>query len=370
MLILVGLLLLLGTVAVYLVLRPSLSQPQANETPQAATQVPADLTQVVVAAQDLHRGDTVSEGALTLFPWPAAAVPEGAVSKMKELIGLKARTDILRGELVLKSLVVETVAQLAADGSYPALSVPRDQVAIAVPVNRFSGVAQALQPGDRVDVFFTLTFVDLDQETQSKLPNQTARVVGPSQVEGGENVLSGGISAGGEGSEVGQGQGDALGAPLYQVPSEPQRPRLVTQMIVQNAMVLHVGPFTEADRLGPQAATPTPEALPAGAPTPTPAPGAAAVPTRDIVTLVVPKQDALVLNYAIHAFWNGSADFTLVLRSAGDTGQIITESVTLQYLIDRFDISVPAKQPYGLEPRQDKPQQPAPETPIAPAPGS
>jgi hypothetical protein len=28
--------------------------------------------------------------------------------------------------------------------------------------------------------------------------------------------------------------------------------------------------------------------------------------------------------------------------------------VTLQYLIENYDITVPAKQPYGLEPRNDE----------------
>ena len=40
----------------------------------------------------------------------------------------------------------------------------------------------------------------------------------------------------------------------------------------------------------------------------------------------------------------------LVLRSAGDANQVPTESVTLQYLLDRFGIELPPKLPYGVTP--------------------
>ena len=36
------------------------------------------------------------------------------------------------------------------------------------------------------------------------------------------------------------------------------------------------------------------------------------------------------------------------MRSAGDTTLTETESVTLQYMFDRFSISLPAKLTYGL----------------------
>ena len=38
---------------------------------------------------------------------------------------------------------------------------------------------------------------------------------------------------------------------------------------------------------------------------------------------------------------------TLALRSAGDATKTDTESVTLQYMFERFNIALPAKLPYG-----------------------
>jgi hypothetical protein len=72
----------------------------------------------------------------------------------------------------------------------------------------------------------------------------------------------------------------------------------------------------------------------------------AALERPDIITLVVTPQDAVVLTYLVAA----DIDLTFALRSAGDNSQVDTESVTLQSLIDRFQIAIPAKLEQGLEP--------------------
>ena len=47
---------------------------------------------------------------------------------------------------------------------------------------------------------------------------------------------------------------------------------------------------------------------------------------------------------------------TLTLRSPNDpTPEIETDSVTLQFLIDNYDIAIPSKLPYGTEPRLTAP---------------
>jgi hypothetical protein len=44
----------------------------------------------------------------------------------------------------------------------------------------------------------------------------------------------------------------------------------------------------------------------------------------------------------------------LTLRAPGDTSADETTSVTLQYLLDNYDITVPIRLPIGLEPRLDE----------------
>ena len=95
----------------------------------------------------------------------------------------------------------------------------------------------------------------------------------------------------------------------------------------------------------PATATPEPGAEQQQvAPTPTPVP----LPP-DVITLIVSPQDAVTLNYLMLA----GANLNMVLRSAGDTDVQTTEAVTLQFILDQYQIPNPAKLPYGLEPRID-----------------
>ena len=112
-------------------------------------------------------------------------------------------------------------------------------------------------------------------------------------------------------------------------------------------MVLHLGEFgvkpppvaAQTAAAPVEGATPTTEAPP----TPTPLP-------PDIITLVVSPQDALVLNYInrLTEKYPRSVEMTLALRSAGDTTVTETESVTLQYMFERFNITLPTKLNYGV----------------------
>jgi hypothetical protein len=64
------------------------------------------------------------------------------------------------------------------------------------------------------------------------------------------------------------------------------------------------------------------------------------------LTLIVSPQDALVLKWALET--NASID--LVMRSAVDQDIYAQpEAVTLQYMLDRFQIAVPPKLPHAPE---------------------
>jgi pilus assembly protein CpaB len=152
--------------------------------------------------------------------------------------------------------------------------------------------------------------------------------------------------------------------PVFLLPSEKPRPRLVSQTMLQDIVILGLGTFTGAE--DQPIAAPAPESQP----TPTPAsqaqdqtPPEKVVP--DVVTLIVAPQDAVTLNYLMLA----GANMNLVLRSAGDSEVKNTEAVTLQFILDQYQIPNPAKLPYGLEPRLDgfpSSIQPFPEPVLAP----
>jgi pilus assembly protein CpaB len=66
----------------------------------------------------------------------------------------------------------------------------------------------------------------------------------------------------------------------------------------------------------------------------------------DIVTLLVTPQDSITLNYLMLT----DAEIRLTLRNPSDQARQATEAATLQFLLSQYNIPVPAKLPYSLEP--------------------
>ncbi|NOG51468.1 MAG: hypothetical protein HND48_20130 [Chloroflexi bacterium] len=221
---------------------------------------------------------------------------------------------------------------------------------VALPMDRLTSAAYALQPGDRVDIITSLLFVDIDEEFQSALPNDI-RIISVEAVENGGvryNVLA-----------PVDGRTDSLPVPLGNVgisqlpviiaPSEDPRPRLVTQMTIQDALVVNVGDFPRNGRLFRASSASAPEA----APTPAPAPvgGTNATPTPlpprpDIVAIAVSPQEAVVLAYYVEA----KIPITFALRPANETGIASVRQVDLDYIMDQYRIVLPRKLPYSIEP--------------------
>jgi Flp pilus assembly protein CpaB len=322
-LVIVGLILVAGAVLVAVLLWRGRQQPEPSPVlveegvPVAETPPPEDMKQVVVAALDIPRGTriTAENNAVKVATLPQTALPEGALTDLEAAYGRIARVDVVKDTPITRGMLVEAVLQ-----------IPAGKVAYAMPVARYSSVAWAIQPGDHVDVLISVLVVELDEEFQTALPNNST-CVQPTAEEGCQGGLIGRLEV----------LPNAWVVNL--TPNEEQRPRLVTQLTVQDAIVLRVGDWPgEEDLPAPEEELVEEE----GAPQPTPAPRAAIEP----VTLIVTPQDAMVLKYAEEV----GASIDLVLRSAEDTGEITTEAVTLQYLFDRFAIELPPKLPYGVTP--------------------
>jgi Flp pilus assembly protein CpaB len=393
LLIVVFLLVVVGLLAVVLVsgvLTPSEeAEPEIAEEPtETPTPVPTAVptANILVAVQQLPRGLKIPPGAVDVREWPEDAIPVNAIRVpsgedpqaiiLQQVIGKIARSDIAIEQPILTTLLVPDLTQIAAEGSDAAAVLPQGLVAVAVPMNRLSGVAYAIQDGDRVDVILSFILVDVDEEFQSILPNQVMPVFFGTFTEEGSRTTT---DIAGNACETANLDPSARVGPCTLgrietippgelanvVPIEPQRPRLVSQRSVESALVIHVGEFPLDGRFISQTATPLPTDVP---PTATPIPegeeGAAPPPAAeeeappeaptvtptptvpDIITLGVTPQDAVVLTWAI----NSGVDLKLALRSATDVPQVPTTSVTLQYMIETYNITVPPKLPYSLDP--------------------
>jgi Flp pilus assembly protein CpaB len=347
---------ILALVAFVVVWRQFLS-PQVATSPQELVPTPVIPTvNVVVLTQSVSRGTALESAVLGLVPYQPELFIEGMFSDINEVDGRLAKFDLPSGIPLTSSMLVSSAEQLSDTGSTAALSIPRGMVAVSIPINRLSSVSYAPHSGDHVNVIVSLLLVDLDTDFQTKLPNTAGTVIAPGTVgEEGPNYLTAQVSGGGEGgTTVGKAElVPGLGQTVYSMPTESQRPRLVSQYLLQDVVVLKVGEFPY-------------EGLPE--PTPEPAEGdaqpveevqgqeqaPAVPPPPDLITLIVSPQDAITLNYLLYYQAYLGSQLTLALRSAEDDSRVATEAVTMQYLLEQYNIPVPAKLPYGIEPRQDK----------------
>jgi pilus assembly protein CpaB len=290
--------------------------------------VPPEGKNIIVAAQDIPRGTLITprSGAVVTATWPQdSAAVELAIKRASEAYGRITRVDIVRGSPILDKMLAAGPEGLGATGSDAALQIPSGRVAYALPVARYSAVAWALRPGDHVDVILSLLVVDLDEEFQTLLPNEST-CVSPTEEEGCQ------------GGPVGRLEALPNGWVVKVVPSGEQRPRLVTNLTVQDAKVLRIGDWEEEEG--------APEAAPEE---PVEGEEATPVPKPEVrpLTLAVTPQDAMTLKYAEEI----GANIDLVLRSVADANKVFeTESVTLEYLFEQYNIEQPPKLPYGITP--------------------
>lgn len=351
-------------------------QPGAQEGP-APTPTPEPV-KVVFVAVPVVKGDTLKAESIEARGWPEDQVlPEMFLeSEMPEIVGRQVKYDLNAGIPLLRSMLLDPGEQVSDAGSPWAHRIPRGSVAVSIPVSRLSSVSYAPRPGDHVDVIASVLFVDLDTEFQSILPNYTGLVVasGPPDPETGERdpltVEIGSLLprnlpdvTGEMGNPASASPGvygrvaidPVLGQAVFLVPSEQQRARLVSQMLLQDVVVLQMGDFQtiaeeEAKKQQEEAAAQegaAQETQPAEEAQPT-------VKVPDVVTLIVTPQDAVTLNYLMFS----GAELTLALRNIFDPDRLVVNPVTLQFLLEQYQIPVPVRLPYDLHPRIDDLQQP------------
>jgi len=129
--------------------------PQSAHGAPAATPSLAGLTPVVIARADIPYGAKLDAGRLQLAELPLTAVPKGAYSSIRQIVGeaggppivltpISAREPILASKLSGAGAKA-TVAAVIADGKR----------AYTIAVNDVAGGGGHILPGDRVDVVLT-----------------------------------------------------------------------------------------------------------------------------------------------------------------------------------------------------------------------
>ena len=333
-----ALILIIGLAVVALVFRQYLGA----ESPVAETQ--PTTVQIYIAGQNIPQGEPITEDVLATLDIPQDKVASVmfTTGQKDELVGKIARYPIDQGVVITRPMVSD--GQLAEGGPEWAAQIPQGMAAIAIPTTRLASAAYGVRDGAHVDVSACFLFVDVDPSYQSELPNDVGFLTGPTDIKPPDMP---GVTLGIYPPDIPQSQGRTEVEPAFQqgiyvMPSERQRPRLVCQMLLQNVKVMKMGgfPFQQAPVDTGQADQQQQQAQ--------------VVPQTDqnpdIVTLLVTPQDSITMSYLVYT----GAKITLTLRNATDESRVVTEAATLQFLLSQYNIPVPAKLPYALEPRVDE----------------
>lgn len=319
-LILLGILLLVGALAVLVILPKTLETPPPVEQPTPTPEI--QTTEILVAAQNIPRGAVISPDAVVPSKWPNDSLPPAdlIITDPEKVVGQIARTDIFRGQPMLKSLIATDPKELAAIGSDASLFVPAGKVAMAFPINKLTSVGYAIGAGDHVDVIVSFAIVEVDQEGQFPIIPFNRDLV--------DELVAAGLEP-----------QDAVARVLSKLDSATIKPRLLSQLTLQNIEVLHVGEWPLGGILPKTTPTLSPEQqiaqaqTAAGTATPTP-------PRPEMIILLVDQQQALILQWLQQ---EGDIALNLVLRGAGDNAPVSTETVSYQYILTNFNITIPPK---------------------------
>lgn len=267
----------------------------AQEEVVAPTEVPKQ--KVLVALQNIGQANMIDPALVELREFEQTQVPPDAVLNTADIAGKLAAVDISQGQIIRRDMLTDE-EEIVKMGVNAAFLIPPGRVAVAFPIDELSSVAYALEAGDTIDMLITMELVNIDPETQIKLPL-------PSEETDVENMQ--------------------------------QIPRMVSQLTLQDVSILKIGPWGEKPLEPPttdeETAQPPPEEEEGPAPGPT------------IMTVLVDQQDALVLKFARES--GASIDFAL--RGKLDHDIVSTEPVTLDYMIRRFNITPPERMPYAIE---------------------
>ncbi len=343
-------------------LQPNRAQPTpvAPDTPPPTPTPAVRLISVVVAGTDIPIGTRLTANLLQVVRRPETNIAlQGGytLADPAQLEGEIVKVNVARGQEILLPMLAADASDVAALGSDLSLYVDEGRVAVAIPIDTYSGAAYALRPGDAVDVMMSLRAVEIDPEFRTALPNETQRVI-ESELLAGQAFLfppttQGRLEFVEAISQVAEIIPSANALPGQDFPAGSPIPKRVTQLTIQQAEVLWVGtwPADPAPQPEPVAGTPVP--------TPTPEPVRPEV-SPDLVILSMTSQDALALKWALERGIN----VDLALRSQGDTQTFETVSVSLPQIIDQGILSVPDAADFDLHPRAD--QVPVPQVPANP----
>ena len=315
------------------------------------SQVLTETVEVVVSLQTVERGWQMTAAELVTDTRYIDEVGDNVITNIEDAIGLYARAKIFQGETLTKDALVADPSIIGQTEYGPSSLIPPGYIALAVPMDRLSGVAYALNEGDYIDVMMTFSFYQIDEQFQTYLQNAAVFYLEDAVTTEGEAPADGEEPTTTETNIVilwpyGRFEQLPTGDTVHVYGSEYQRPVPVS-MILQNARVIQAGSYVPPEPIEP--ATPTPEPIAEGEPTPTPQPGGPIAPTAtpypDVLLVALTPQQQLFLKYAVES----NADIDFALRGVNDNQLYTVQNIDINLLLERFNIEIPPGFNYSVD---------------------
>ena len=227
-----------------------------------SSQGSSDLARIVVAGRDIPRGKLLTLEDLNQIDIPSDQVMAGSFTDFSLVVGRFSKYPLDQGVILMDSFLGLEADNLGEAGSSWAYRISPGMTAVTIPISKLSSVGYGISDGDHINMIASMLIVDVDANFQSITPNTTAGLLasgsgaffvgegsvdsqgpGEFQMPAGDNLTAQSVS-GQYLSPQGRVELDPnFQEPFYIVPSEKQRPRLVSQMVLQNILVLHIGDF-------------------------------------------------------------------------------------------------------------------------------
>jgi pilus assembly protein CpaB len=107
---------------------------------------------IFVAMSDIALGDPVTSQVLKQEQWPKDKIPVGAITRLEDVEGRRARTKLYAGEPISEQKLLGK----GASGQGATALIPKGYRVVPVKVDLVSGGSSLIVPGDRVDVMVHL----------------------------------------------------------------------------------------------------------------------------------------------------------------------------------------------------------------------
>lgn len=156
LLLLCGLAAILVFMIIYFILS-SVFSSKKEEQPQAAAMVP-----VIEASRDIEPQTVITEDMVKAVDVSSNLVPTGALTDKNAVVGKKAGTTILSGDVI----TARKLSQKA--GGFVGL-IPEGMRAVSFSVNDVTGVSGFAKPGDKVDILLVTSREGMDRITSKIL---------------------------------------------------------------------------------------------------------------------------------------------------------------------------------------------------------